>query len=114
GTVERPDRADPGVVHQDVQSAELGHGRFDASLSHVRIGHVADDADYASSTGLDLLSQRLQAILAPRHATNLAALPRKFIRDGSSYAAGGAGNDRAASANLTPHGVFSFRDCVTR
>jgi hypothetical protein len=42
-----------GVVHQDVQLAELGHRPFDGIDADVRIAQVALDDDAAPAFGFD-------------------------------------------------------------
>src|SRR5262249_16957147 len=63
--LKRPDRADAGVVHQDIESAEFRYGCVDRTLADIRVGHVASDTSDATSNAFYFLRQRLQAVLAP-------------------------------------------------
>ena len=59
---------------------------------------------------VDLLGQFAQAVFAPGHADDLAALPGQFQRHRPADAAGGAGHDRSAA--LRCH-VSSVGPCGT-
>ena len=108
GRLEGTDGADARIVHENVQPAELRLDGFQAPLAVGGIGNIAANARGAAPEGLDFFRQRLQAIFAPGHAHDVAALPDQFQRKGPADAAGGAGYDRSASVDGTLHGVGPF------
>ena len=53
-----------GVVHEDVDLPQLGHGRIDSALEVVLVGHVAVDGKGAAAHAAHFLSDALDAFPA--------------------------------------------------
>ena len=78
GKREQPDRADAGVVDQNIQAPEFRSGRVDHSLPDGRIGDVAGDRFDGRFAPCDFRGQCAQSVLAPGRDDQRNAVPGQF------------------------------------
>src|SRR5699024_2830357 len=85
-----------GIVHQQVDRAELLTGRGHGSFHRLHIGDVRCQRDRTPSGGPDLLGHRLQARGAARQPCHVQAGLGQMAGNGCADTAGGAGDQSGA------------------
>ena len=88
--------AHAGVVHEDVEPAELLAGNFECLPSDGAIGHVADNR-FGTCDRVGLISSTTAASLSPRRATSTRSTPARAnsMRNRPANASGRAGHESA-------------------
>src|SRR3989442_1122143 len=100
----RPERG-AGVVHHDVESAELLRGPLDHGLDLIFLPHVHDHREGAAAEVADGLHDRLQVLELARADGDVGPRPGELDRDGLADAGPAARDDR----NLPLEGERWFR-----
>jgi len=94
GRVEdRPEQHHAGVVDQDVQSPELGHGSLDGGLGLPWVGDVGRDGQRGAAGPLDVVDDGRETVLAARYERDRCALGGELSGGGLADAAAGAGDE---------------------
>jgi len=92
-----------GVVHQDVQRAELGDGRVDGLAGLWQIDHVCLDDDGSAPERLDRMLHVLQVTDGPRRENQVGTLLGEGERDTFSDATTRTGDDGDLALAREPH-----------
>ncbi len=102
---DRAEQHHPGVVDQDVETAELADGAIDRSVRLFLVGHVGleDEGLRLASLGPDPLGQRLEPILAPGGDRHRGAGVRERLGRRFADAARRAGDQCDGSLQLFAH-----------
>ena len=112
---------DAGVVHEDVDGAEVIHRRLDDPLRLIELADVAVVRDGFTARGFDLLARLRGRVLAAPATVDvyagvvdddLSAVRRKLHRDPATDAAPRTGDDGDPTIQKT-HVVSSFFRCAT-
>jgi len=83
-----------GVVHQEVDAAEMRQGAPAGLLGLLALGNVAGQHERLAGARSDLRRQGLELRFAPRHERHPGALTSQAQRQGPADPAGGARDER--------------------
>jgi hypothetical protein len=75
-------KAPTGVVHEDVDIAELGDHLVDERLDAVAVADVTLGGVDRPAVGLDVVDDRLEAVTRPRTDGDVDAVVCEFLGDG--------------------------------
>src|ERR1700730_11473183 len=108
-----PGEADPGIVVEDVETAEVAGGLGDHPLGIGGLRYVGANRDRLAAALYYFSPDRIRALLAPVADGDICALGREQQRRGASYSRSAAGDQRDFSLELAHfpfHSVFIRRD----
>ena len=106
GFIEAAQRADAGVVHQNVEATEQHSAGFQRGTASRWIDDVAGDELRLSAGDANFLAHLAQFLFAAREKHHPRALASQFHRDRAADAAGGAGDQRTRAGDVAmSHGT---------
>jgi hypothetical protein len=88
------ERADPGVVHEDIDAAEATHGGPDQAIDVRPLPHVGANRFEAMLVTRQRAPGRVEVFLAQPADRDVGALVEQRRRDGQADAAGATGHHR--------------------